>query len=231
MAAGRNYQRKGDPFTLKVQRGEGPPCVQRWERQGTGRVYFTRVPVHRCSVVRVEMLAQAVREHTARAGELHPQPVNPEQLAGVLVFDWTPSAARVRVLPSSTALPRPGTVRLTLSTSRTGRGGVGVRFWVVCPRCSRPCGAVYASTWGAAGRLDAEQHVTGCRACLGLTDESQQRHKCLDWAGAVDGSRKYAPDRLGWYRPRSPYTVARAAYVFRASCARALPGFFEKSQR
>lgn len=72
------------------------------------------------------------------------------------------------------------------------------------------------------------EYVTGCRECLGLTDESRQRHKCLDWAGAVGGTRKYAPDRLGRYRPRSIYTKLRAAYVFQASCARALPGHFEK---
>lgn len=228
MAAGRDYQRKGDPFTLKVMRGEGPPCVQRWTRQSTGRVYFTRVPVHRCAAVRASTLAQAVREHAAQVGERRGEAVDALQLAGVLVFDWTPSAARVRAAASSAPAPEAGTVRLTLSTSRTGRGGAGVRFWVVCPRCSRQCGAVYASTWGASGRLGAGQHVTGCRVCLGLTDESRQRHKCLDWAGAVGGARKYSPDRLGWYRPRSPFTAARAAYVFRASCARALPGFFDK---
>lgn len=222
MGTGRNYKRKGDPFTLSVRRGEGPPCVIHWQNRSTGRAYFTRVPVHQCHALRVSVLAQGVRDHAARVGELKGEPVNAQALAGVMAFDWAPLGGAVRARPL-TEPPAEGEVRLTLETSSTGPAGAGVRYWIACPRCSRRCGVVYASPWGKIGNKPA-QPVTGCRACLGLTDESRQTHKCLGWASAVMEQRPYRADPSGRYRRRGFMTHERAYEIYMASFRRAFKG-------
>lgn len=222
MGTGRDYIRKGDAFTLKVRRGEGPPCVIRWERTGTGRDYFTRVPVHQCHSLRVSVLADSVRDHAQRLSEARGEPVSALSLAGLLAFDWKPVGAAVKVRGRDEAAAD-GEVRLTLETSPTGPAGVGVRYWISCPRCARRCGVVYGSRWGKIGNRPA-QPVTGCRACLGLTDESRQTHKCLGWATAVMEQRPDKTDPSGRYRRRGFMTHERAYGVYVASIGRAFKG-------
>lgn len=48
MPSGRAYQRKGDPFTLRVLEGRGPLVVRELLNVHTGRQYFTRVPAEMC---------------------------------------------------------------------------------------------------------------------------------------------------------------------------------------
>lgn len=218
MALGRNYVRKGDPFTRMVQRGEGPPTVIHWVNQNTGRDYFTRVPVHRCHVLRARDVANAIREQAQELAQRLGKPAQVSLLAQALALDWEPRAGRVTLRVVSQALT-PGAVRLALDVTGTGVGGKGARVWLTCPRCSRRCGAVYGSGWNARGKTPGEP-VTGCRVCLGLTDESRQTHKTLSWVGAVDGSRPFAPDRYGRYRVRSEVTRWRAQGVMMASLRR-----------
>ncbi|MDV6376097.1 hypothetical protein [Deinococcus arenicola] len=222
MGTGRDYIRKGDAFTLKVRRGEGPPCAIHWQRTGTGRDFYTRVPVHQCHALRVAVLAQGVRDHAQRLSEAKGGPVDAQALAGVLAFDWKPLGAAVKVRGRDEA-PAEGEVRLTLETSPTGPAGVGVRYWITCPRCARRCGVVYGSRWNHVGRTPA-QPVTGCRVCLGLTDESRQSHKCLHWASAVMGERAYTADPSGRYRQRGFMTHERAYEIYMASFRRGLRG-------
>ena len=75
MATGRDYERKGDPFTLKVERGEGPRCAIHWQKQSTGRVYFTRVPVHRCYRLDAVKMAETMRGHIEQLSEHLGEPV------------------------------------------------------------------------------------------------------------------------------------------------------------
>jgi hypothetical protein len=226
MAAGRKYERRGDPFTLKVQRGEGPPTVQNWAHRGTGRRWFTRVPVHLCQRLDAAQLGEAVRgyaQQLAQAGT----PAELPRLAALLAFDWHPIERTVSTRRADTA-PALGAVRVSVTTSHTGPRGQGVRFWLTCPRCSRRCGVLYASRWGAQGE-HLPQPLTGCRECLGLTDASRQRHGCPDWAGHVLAQRV---DTRKPYRARAWGAAHdRALYVSRASAARALPGYFPKPSR
>lgn len=225
MAAGRNYVRKGDPFTRMVLRGEGPPTATRWLNRSTGRDYFTRVPVDRCYTLRARDVAGAVREHARQIEARRPgEPVSVPTLAAALALDWEPQAGRVTLRLHSDPAD-PDAVRVTLDVTGTGAGGKGARVWLTCPRCARRCGAVYGSRWGERG-LKPPQPVTGCRVCLGLTDESRQTHKTLSWVGAVDGSRPFTPDRYGYYRRRSEVTRWRAHGVMLASMRRAFGGRF-----
>jgi hypothetical protein len=191
MATGRGYERKGDPFTLKVERGEGPRCAIQWAKQSTGRVYFTRVPVHRCERLDAVTVAQAMRECAGQLSERHGKQVEAAWLAEHFCCDWHPAAQRVRLRLSTQPRELRAEVRLKVEVTPTGPGGNGARYWLTCPGCSRRSGVLYASPWGQYGAKMPGDLVTGCRACLGLTDEARQRHKCLDWAGAVIGSRPY----------------------------------------
>lgn len=227
MAAGRKYERRGDPFTLKVQRGEGPPTVQSWRRLSTGREWCTRVPVSACLRLDAAQLGEVVRENARRlAAAGHPG--SAAQLAQLLAFDWD-TVERTVSARRADAAPALGAAVVTLATSSTGPRGQGVRFWLICPRCSRRCGVLYASRWGASGQRLAVP-LAGCRECLGLTDEARQRHGCPDWAGHVLGHRV---DRQGTpYRARAWGAAReRASYVFQASAARALPGYFPRPSR
>lgn len=231
MATGRNYERRGDPFTQKVRRGEGPPSVRGWFKQGTGREYYTRVLVSDCHRLDVAELAQVVRDHAQHLTQFdEPGPVDLPKLARLLAFDWETSEHRVSARLADQAAPA-GAVRVTMTTSNSGPKGQGVRFWAVCPRCSRRCGVLYASRWGARGQR-LPQHIAGCRECLGLTDESRQRHKCLDWASAVLEQRPYTASRRGRYQARQWSAAGeRALYVFQAGAARSLPGYMPKPSR
>lgn len=222
MAAGRNYVRKGDPFTRMVLRGEGPPCVIRWLNRSTGRDYFTRVPVDRCHTLRARDVAGAVRDVREQLPSL--EGVEVGKLAQLLALDWQPQARAVRLSLSDCPRELRAEVRVTLGVTGTGRPEArGARVWLTCPRCSRRCGVLYASPWGADGSRPA-QPVTGCRVCLGLTDESRQSHKCLHWASAVIGQRTYQEGRRGWYQRRGHATHERAFRVYMASYGRAFRG-------
>ena len=94
---------------------------------------------------------------------------------------------------------------------------------MTCPRCSRRCGVLYASRWGADGSRLGEP-LTGCRECLGLTDESRQRRGCLDWASAVRGDRPYKGNRQGRYMAWSWLTKHKADRVTVNGLGRALRG-------
>ncbi|WP_339095030.1 hypothetical protein ACINK0_03045 [Deinococcus sp. VB343] len=227
MAAGRNYQRRGDPFTQKVRRGEGPPTVQSWRRLSTGREWFTRVPVSACYRLDAAQLGAAVREHAQRLAAAGVT-FSAAQLARSLAFDWHAAAQSLTVRPRDTPKHLKAETRLSVTTSSAGPKGQGVRFWLICPRCSRRCGVLYASRWGRHGERLGEP-LTGCRECLGLTDEARQRHKCPDWAGHVlagPGDRRKPYKARAWGAARE-----RALYVFQASAARALPGYFPKPSR
>ena len=224
MATGRGYERKGDPFTLMVQRGEGPPCVIRWVKQSTERDYFTRVPVHRCERLDAVTVAQAVRESAGRLSEKRGAPVEAATFAQGLAVDWHPAARRVHLRLSTDPRDVLTEVRVRVEVTRTGPGGSGARYWLTCPGCSRRSGVLYASPWGRYGKNAPGELVTGCRVCLGLTDEARQRHKCLDWAGAVMGSRPYPEGRRGVYQRRSEATFDRADRCFIASSDRLFRG-------
>ena len=94
----------------------------------------------------------------------------------------------------------------------------GVRVWLTCPRCSRRCGVVYASPWNHQG--SKRSPVTGCRVCLGLIDQSRQRHKTLDWASAVLGQRTYSEGKDGRYQRRGWGSRDRAYDLYMSSFAR-----------
>lgn len=231
MAAGRNYQRKGDPFTGRVRRGEGPPAVRSWRRPGTGREWFTRVPVHLCQRLDAVTVGASLREHGGALAAHVGEPCELPRLALLLAFDWDTAGRTLTATPAAQPLTPGAAVRLRAQTSSTGPGGAGVRMWLTCPRCSRRCGVLYASPWGAAGeRLTIP--LAGCRECLGLTDESRQRHKCPDWAGALLGARPYKEGRRGVYHARTWGAAReRALYHMQAGCARALPAFFDRPAR
>ena len=220
MATGRGYERKGDPFTLKIQRGEGPPCAIRWVKQSTGRDYFTRVPVHRCERLDAVKVAQAVREYAEQLSERRGEHVEAAQLVQRLAVDWHPQARRVHLRLRTQPRDVLTEVRVSIEATRTGPGGSGARYWLTCPGCSRRSGVLYASPWGQCGQKRPGEMVTGCRVCLGLTDEARQRHKCLDWCGAVMGSRPYREGRRGVYQRRSEATFHRANSCFMASSGR-----------
>jgi hypothetical protein len=225
MGTGRSYERKGDPFTLSVSRGEGPPCVIHWQNSSTGRAYFTRVPVHRCYRLDALTVAQSIKEHAQRIKQHQGEAVDALQLAQVLAFDWHPQGQRLSVRAHHEPKQLRAEVRVSIETTRTGRAEApGVRYWLTCPRCSRRCGALFASPWDEHGVKSAGQAVTGCRVCLGLTDESRQSHKCLHWASAVLGQRPYKVDPCGRYRRRGVMTHERAHRVFMASFGRAFKG-------
>lgn len=228
MAAGRNYERRGDPFTQKVRRGEGPPTVQSWRRLNTGREWCTRVPVSACYRLGAAQLGEVVRENAQHIERERGTAPELPRLAAALAFDWD-TVERTVSARRADAAPALGAAVVTLTTSSTGPRGQGVRFWLICPRCSRRCGVLYASRWGASGQRLAVP-LAGCRECLGLTDEARQRHGCPDWAGHVLGHRV---DRQGTpYRARAWGAArSRALYVFQASAARALPGYFPRPSR
>lgn len=224
MATGRGYERKGDPFTLKVQRGEGPPCVRRWRKTSTGREYFTRVMVSDCYRIDARLIGQAIREHAQRLAALSGEAVDALKLAQGLAFDWHPEAGKMSVRAAQQPKELRAEVRVKVEATETGSAQArGVRYWLTCPRCSRRCGVLYASRWGRDGSRVPDL-LTGCRDCLGLTDESRQRHKCLDWASARLGQRPYKGGRRPWYEGRSVYSHARAHRVFMASFGRAFKG-------
>lgn len=231
MAAGRNYERKGDPFTLKVLRGEGPPCVIEWGNKRTGRRYFTRVPVHRCLRLDAVTVAQALRENAQQlagaTGKTYTVPQLIEALGGAL---WDTASHTVSLFPKRGPPVQtvPGqSVICSLEVTYTGRPEAqGVRVWLRCPRCSRRCGVLYASPYGSRQVFIAPgHHVIGCRDCLGLTDESRQRRGCLDWASAVRGERPYPEGRRGYYQSRSWLTQHKASLVYVRSLQRTLKGF------
>lgn len=74
MAGGRNYQRKGDIFIHLVQRGEGPCTVRCRQNQSTGRVYYSRVTIDMCAVLKVSTVAAALRDTAASACRLPGKP-------------------------------------------------------------------------------------------------------------------------------------------------------------
>lgn len=222
MADGRNYQRKGDAFSEMVRRGEGPPCVQQWANRSTGRVYFTRVPVDRCTQIKASETATKLRELQADRPSLHGLSMAALAERFVLTVNFKDRTATLDRfdLPQS----NPAEVRLSFTVTQTGKASArGTRLWLTCPRCSRRCGKVYGSRWGRWGS-EAGPLVTGCRVCLGLTDQSRQRHKTLDWATAVMGEREYKADPSGRYRTRSYWAIHKARHVFNASFARAFRG-------
>lgn len=222
MADGRNYQRKGDAFSEQVRRGEGPPCVQQWANRSTGRVYFTRVPVDRCTQIKASDTAAKLRELQADRPSLEGLSMAALAERFVLTVNFgnrTGTLDRIE-LPQT----NPAEVRLSFTVTQTGTPAArGTRLWLICPRCSRRCGKVYGSRWGKWG-AEAVSVATGCRTCLGLTDQSRQRHKTLDWATAVMGDRVYKADPSGVYRSRSWLTVHKAHLIFNASFARAFRG-------
>ena len=81
-------------------------------------------------------------------------------------------------------------------------------------------GAVYSSPWDNRGLKWPGHLVIGCRACLGLTDMSRQRHKCLDWATAALGEQFYSPARGAMYKRCSWRTIERAHRVTMTSFGR-----------
>ncbi|MGI8747081.1 MAG: hypothetical protein ACR2J4_01835 [Deinococcus sp.] len=188
--------------------------------------YYTRVPVHRCSRLGAELLPAALREQAQRLQEVSPGKVmSVPQLAPLLALDWTPGADRAALTLTDERRPDPGTVRVGLDVTETGKPGArGSRLWFRCPRCERRCRAVYASPSDAQGMKLPGRMMVGCRACLGLTDASRQRHKCLDWASAVLGERPYRVTRAGVYRRRGWRSIERAHRVTMASYGRAFRG-------
>ena len=220
MATGRNYQRTGDAFSEMVRRGEGPPTVMHWQRFSTGRVYFARVPAERCYSLRATQAAQAVRDLGPQVTGQETTPPDMAQLTPLLALDWQSEKKECHLNPLSAApslkSDRAAVCRVHLTVTQTGRlDARGARVWLICPRCSRRCGVVYASPWDSQGMCFPDSAVTGCRVCLGLTDFSKQRRGCLDWARAVQD---------GHYRARSWITIHRANRVFHASFARAFRG-------
>lgn len=214
MASGRDYRRKGDPFTLKVLRGEGPRAVRRWYRSGTGRDYFTRIMAKDCPALRCREVAPALREALEHLAA--PRAAASE----VLALEWAPWAGRVEITRRADTVAPPGAERLSLQATPTGPALQGVRLWLTCPMCEGRAGVLFASRWGAHGqRLPLEGvPMIGCRSCLGLTDESRQRHKCLDWAGAVHHWRPFAGTRWGRYSIRGKRTRERALRATLAAC-------------
>lgn len=224
MGKGRGYERKGDAFTALVERGEGPPTVRHWQNTNTGRKYYTRVLASSCYRLDAALIGQAIRKHAKELGKERGQEVSPSVLAQTLAFDWYPAGKRLRVGPKEQPRELKAELRLELQTTQTGAAGAhGVRYWVTCPRCSRRCGVLFASYWGADGSRLFEP-LTGCRECLGLTDESRQRRGTLDWASAVRGERPYKGNRQGRYMPRSWVTVHKANRVTINGLTRALRG-------
>ena len=224
MTTGRAYQCKGDLFTAQVERGDGPPTVIYWLNQNTGRRYCTRVPVHRCYALRASDAVEAVRNTVKQLPELGR--VDMARMVPLLALDWEPyrHALAVRLTEQERAYEAGVWVRLTVT--ETGKPGArGARGWLSCPRCTRRCGVVYVSPWNSQGLRLPYRGAVGCRSCLGLTDESRQRHKCLDWAGAVLGLREYAPGKQGRYQRRGESSTARAHRVDIAAVGRALRGF------
>lgn len=212
MADGRNYQRKGDSFSDLVQRGEGPRTVRCRQNQSTGRVYFTRVTVEMCAALKVATVAAALRDTAASAGRFKGQSAG--QLAALLALDWNTGSAEAQLGPADQPPRLPGGRRIRFTVTPTGARGE--RLWLLCPDCGRRCAAVYVSPWQATGQRIDGLTLLGCRVCLGLTDHSRQRHKTLDWAGAL----------LGWQtepynRRRGTRSAARADHVLRQATARA----------
>ena len=224
MATGRGYERKGDPFTLKVLRGEGPPSVRHWRKTSTGREYFTRVCEHDCYRLDAVTVAQSLREHAQRYAAKYGQATTAQELAQRLAFDWHPEGGTCTARLVEQPKELRAEVRLRVEVTETGpHGARGARVWLTCPRCSRRVNAVYGSRWGADG--SRVFHVlTGCPECLGLTVASRQRHKCLDWASARTGQRPYKEGRRGFYLGRSAAAFFRADRVFTASFRRSFKG-------
>jgi hypothetical protein len=202
-----DYERIGDAFSRVVERGEGPPTVRHWVNEKTGRRFFTRAAVGACLSLPVAGVVATVKAQ--RQTDLEPL----TDLAGRLVIEWRPDAFTFRTAsPDSPPDQERQRVGLTVAAA----GPAGLRLWLVCPRCARRVGVVYASPWDAQGRAAAA--LIGCRACLGLTDASRQRHKSLDWSLAVLG--RETSRFSGGYRRRGTGTVGRAAQVFERRWAR-----------
>ena len=215
MAAGRDHVRIGDPFTAQVERGDGPPTVIYWMNQSTGRRYCTRVPVHRCYALQASDAAGAVRNTVKHLPELGR--VDMARMVPLLALDWEPYRHALAVRLTEQERAYEAGVRVRLSVTETGNPGArGARVWLSCPRCARRCGVVYVSPWDAEGLRLPYRGVVGCRSCLGLTDESRQRHKTADWAGAVLEMRKYAPGKHGLYQRRGEGSIERAHRLFMA---------------
>lgn len=212
MAQGRHYERIGDPFTRLVLSGKGPPTIIYRYKQSTGRHYCIRVPVDCCAALRVAQVMDSLQN--IRAGQPKMQNVPLSNLVQFLVVDWWPEADRVKLKRRDR--PHEAKVRVGLQVTHTGPGGYGARLWLSCPRCSRRCRVVYVSPWNARGAWVPGQPVTGCRQCLGLTDESRQRHKTIGWADAVLGEQPYGPAPTLRYSPRGGKSVERAQAVITA---------------
>lgn len=207
MAEGRNYVRQGDAFSALVQRGAGPRTVTHWRNKSTGRLFYRRVPVHACYALRASHVGEMMRECAA---EPSLKGVTAAWLASMLVIDWEPQAYRSRPRLDTELRELSSEVRVTLTVSETGRPGErGARYWLVCPHCSRRCGVVYASERDMWGDVMG-QVVTGCRACLGLTDHSRQSHKTPSWASAVLQQRPYKEGKNGRYAYWGATTLERA---------------------
>lgn len=189
----KNPQPRADAFTRRVLDGQGPRTVMQRLHWRSGRVYFTRVSTQDCGHVHVRQVTNGLRNEDGDRLD-H---------SSTWALDWRPDQQTFSVRPLADAAPFGG-VRVGLTVGVTGRGG-GYRLWLTCPDCGRRCAALYASPWTGRGEK-AGQMVTGCRACLGLTDAARQRHKCQDWAWKVTHERDT-------YGARTAETVKRAGDV------------------
>jgi hypothetical protein len=210
MSGGRNYQCKGDRFTQLVDNNLGPPTVKRIQHPVTGRVYYRRVPTSGCSQVQIKdvlpLLTASLLANLRKRNAEHQSVAEAwTELALIRSLRWWPQSGMKEL--TSVRIVEDGSFLLGLAIAGGGQGRGGFRLRLECPGCQRACQVLYGSLWDRRGqRLSVP--IVGCRSCLGLTDQSRQQHKTLEWCGAVLGERPYGHD--GHYRARSGRAKTRA---------------------
>lgn len=92
-----------------------------------------------------------------------------EQCQKISIFDYIKTANReLKKFIISSQLESEG-LDIQLTTSNTGFGGV--RFWFICPQCSRRVGVLYNHPIS---------QILGCRVCLNL------EYRCRRYKGMIE---------------------------------------------
>lgn len=170
----RDYTRQGDPFTRKVEAGQGPRTACALRNKWTGREYARRVNVRECYSLGVPDLRAAASADLTAADTL--------ERYGARVY-WHPETRTAALLGQGQDLPEnmpEGGAFLTFRLEPRGKarrdGTRGRAVFLACPHCGRSVLTVYVSPWGQWGER-VPGGVWGCVRCLGLTYPSSQEHR------------------------------------------------------
>jgi hypothetical protein len=165
-----DYRSKGNPFT----RGERPlPLVFGQGKRMDGSQRIRRLRTNELPRIHVRDMVDALPEEF-RARD------NAEQTCELFGLFFSPRAHSVKtiVLADQINSSQGMTVRFRVTRPNFG----GLRWWLECPRCKGLKAIIYGVAYS-----NLTGCMVACQECLGLTNASRSRHKCLDQDGAILG--------------------------------------------